>query len=666
MAPLCVPEVVQVARRPHDHPIEAPNMPNAFHSPSILLQCAALALAVPALAQAPTGGPSPDARGTRTFPAPARPSMPRTLPMDSILWELEQSSTRSGADEQSEVRAAGMPTTLPGFVNVEVVGRPGAAPIAAELVASTGGFVDATWRHRASLQMPASRLSSLAARLPAGYRLEAVLPERRDLGSGCAANSCASGTASNESVILQQVGTQSYRNGGIDGSGVVVGIIDGSFDMLTEAQAAGQAPADGMLSTKNHVFGTALESNGVHGTACLETVFDHAPGAYYRIHRVGNLTHVGNAVEALIANGADVISMSLSYYNEGWADGTGDACAAALDAANSGILFVNSAGNRAETHWQGQHADSDGDGWLEFSGADETIDYTLPAGDSGNYHLSFDTSNGDCDYDLYLYDDSGGVLKSSTGGENNFEEFSYTNGGSSKKVHIAIRKVSGAATELELFYDGSETPFDEYVTEAGSTTSPSNTNHDNVVSCGAGRWCDWDEPSGVDGIVWCYSSRGPTNGGTKVPDLLGPTGNFTVAYNGGFGGTSCATPNVAGAAAVLLEAFPMMTATGIAHLLTELPPFVKDWGNPGKDYVYGAGGLYIHTFHADTLWIDRDFGPWIDSGLGMLAPFYSLEDALDYAEDGGRLVFFPGTYPDACLIEKALEIETLGTVTLGD
>jgi subtilisin family serine protease len=65
-----------------------------------------------------------------------------------------------------------------------------------------------------------------------------------------------------------------------------------------------------------------------------------------------------------------------------------------------------------------------------------------------------------------------------------------------------------------------------------------------------------------------YSSQGPTNDGRTKPDLVAPTAVKNAAYAPSiFDGTSAATPHVAGAAALLLQAFPSSTPDEIADLL---------------------------------------------------------------------------------------------------
>jgi hypothetical protein len=97
-----------------------------------------------------------------------------------------------------------------------------------------------------------------------------------------------------------------------------------------------------------------------------------------------------------------------------------------------------------------------------------------------------------------------------------------------------------------------------------------------------------------------YSSEGPTNGpggtaggGFSKPDISGFANVSTESYGAGsFNGTSSATPHVAGAAALLLSAFPSYTP---AQLQTYLESHAIDMGAGGEDPVFGNGRLYLGT-----------------------------------------------------------------------
>ncbi|HUT99015.1 MAG TPA: S8 family serine peptidase [bacterium] len=98
-----------------------------------------------------------------------------------------------------------------------------------------------------------------------------------------------------------------------------------------------------------------------------------------------------------------------------------------------------------------------------------------------------------------------------------------------------------------------------------------------------------------------FSSRGPTDewGADDCikPDVSAPGVNIKscyvssdTAYQGGWNGTSMATPHVAGACALLLDADPSLTPEKLKQILEDT---ALDLGDPGKDNDYGSGRLDV-------------------------------------------------------------------------
>jgi hypothetical protein len=557
--------------------------------------------------------------------------MTEELPMQTVLYELDQLVNRgklSTEEITKTIHDMGLLGRDDGRVNIEIINQIGKTAIEPDIVHRFNGVIDATWRHRASVWIVPDKLTSLARVLPHGFYMEqANVPVADDEGPGV-------------------TGSDEYRNAGANGIGVRIGVIDVGYEQLTNAINAGNAPT---TSTRtNYVTGTTFESGGTHGTRCVETVFDHAPGATYFLYKIENVTHFGNAVDHAVANNVDILSHSLAHYNTGWNDNSGDACAAAQTAANNGILFFTSAGNEARRHWQGLYNSTDGDNWHDWTPNDESVNISMANGATASFRLSWNTAGGTYDYDLYLFDATlTNILAWSLNYGNDYESITYTNNtGVAQTVHLAVWRYSGGATTMEVF--GSGGTWLQHIISLGSTASPSNTTHPNVISIGAVDHNDFASPSDTSGIIMDYSSQGPTNSGNQAPDISGPT-NTTVTGGLSFGGTSCAAPNVAGAAAAFWSSASSLSASGVRHLLFEKAKIFKDWGENGSDMIYGHGGVQLYSYYANTVWVDKDAGNI--SGSPAL-PYYTVAQAQNAVTSQGRVVFLSDTYQETIILNK--------------
>lgn len=512
-------------------------------------------------------------------PPPVDPAQ-KASRLPSVLYRTHEASARTPKSEsfRRSLERQGLRVREDGRLLVEITGPLDGPPVSNAVLQSANGEVAQTWRSLTTVWIDPVDLGALATALPAEYRVEPVLPVATDDVEG-------EGPAVTES--------DEYRDAGFDGSGITIAVIDSGYAGLALSQGNGDAP--GLLVATDYT-GTGMEATTRHGLGCLEAIYDHAPGATYRIYKVGSVTDVGLAVQNCIANDVDIISHSLSWYNLGWNDNTGAACAAAGSASDNHILFFTSAGNRAQQHWKGTFSDSDGDGVHQWSGTDETLNLTVGPDGGGSFYLSW--ANSSTDLDLYLYDSSGTILAQSTNSGGNFEAIFWANPSLSSNLNINLRVVraSGPSTQFEVFNHARRgVNWLEHTVAPSSITSPSNSTKPNVLSIAAVDRLNFGLPEGSTGVQMGYSSQGPSNGGANGTDFSGPTNTIGFTYSTRFGGTSCATPNAAGVAAVLWSCDPSQPASKVRNHLIDWAANLKNWGPVGLDPIYGFGGIHIPT-----------------------------------------------------------------------
>ena len=385
-----------------------------------------------------------------------------------------------------------------------------------------------------------------------------------------------------------------YHANGWDGAGVKVAVIDGGFGNLDAALANGELPADVHL---DDFTGTGI--GGVtHGTMVAEIVYDMAPASELYLMKIGDDMDLAEAVDSCIARGVRVINHSMCWPNAGPLDGTGPICAMVDTAFAHGIIWVNAAGNHAQRHYRAQYYDSDGNDWHDFAITPSVDEFnnlgSVSAGASVGLYLSWsDWWYTDQDYDLFLYyyDTGSGswvAYDSSTtrqrGAQWPTEAISVVMDRSAQ-LAARIRKTKADGThELTLFTNYYNL---EYYHQASSILIPADAAR--ALSVGAILASQWHT-----GPQAYSSSQGPTYDGRVKPDLMGPTSVSVFTGGGLFGGTSAAAPHVAGSAALLLCRFPEWSPSQVFERLEE--SVSHDYGEPGKDTVFGAG-----TVHNDEL-----------------------------------------------------------------
>ncbi len=559
------------------------------------------------------------------------PKPEKELNIPSCLYQLYADVSEKGASKQEAIYKQGLIGNENGEVNIIIENISGKEAFSKDMALAEEATWDASWKNYTSLYLPPEKIKAFFESLPKNYKANAAYPpDYNDEGP-------------------EYTKSDSYIAGGGTGEGFKVGIIDAGWVRYDDALDEDAVPVE-YESWDLTGFGFFTETQ--HGTACTETVFDHVPEADYLLFKVWNLVHLGNAVDTCIDRGVDVISHSMAWGLTPWNDNEGAACEAVTNATDNDMLFFVAAGNYAHCHWKGSFNDGDGDEFHEWEGDDESNGIIVPPDTRIRVMLRWDTNPGVTDLDLYITDSDGNTLSSSTSSGNEFEIAIYNNWSASNvTVHVWVERSSGdLSPELQIVAMGVGGPFQHVVAE-GSILSPSNSTEPNCITVGAVHIDNYD-----DGIIEDYSSQGPTPSGNIKPDIAGPTGTTTVAYGGQFTGTSCSTPNLAGTALAMWSTDDELEPSAIRYLMLEMAGIYNDWGDVGEDNVFGIGGCELMPYANNTLWVDRRYN---NVNGNRNAPFYFVEDALDAAISGGRLVFFGQSYPENVIFEKPLLIQSL-------
>ena len=330
---------------------------------------------------------------------------------------------------------------------------------------------------------------------------------------------------------------------------------------------------------------------GSHGVACAEAVRDLAPGVELHLVRINGLTTLENAVDWAVREGVEVVSMSMSFFNNSFYDGTGPVAELVERLSAGGVLLVNSAGNYAEEHWRGPFRDDDGDGVHEFFDDRRTLPVYLYPG-VNRVQMNWDDydSCGRTDLDAWMWSADGRVVGRAearqdpdAGGCAPVERLRAW--ADEEGWHYLEVRLHAGVPDVELDVLPRDIDAWEGIA-AGSVTDPGS--HPSALTVGAVRAQGYatNDPEP-------FSSRGPTNGGLAKPDLAGPDGITTSIYGpSGFYGTSAAAPSVAAAIALVMSAEPGLDARGAAdRLMGSALSDLATW--QGADPGLGAGKVRL-------------------------------------------------------------------------
>jgi len=453
-----------------------------------------------------------------------------------------------------------------------------AAGMVSRQVEGLGGIVEATHNHKVQSMVPLSSLMNFVLLPTVKYVRLPIKPEIFDVTSeGVAATG-----ADRWHALPDYRSPQSAK----------ICILDAGFEGY-EALLGSDLPAS-VNARSFRADGNIHASK--HGTACAEIVHDMAPDAQLWLVNSGTLVEMENAIDWIIEQGVQIISYSMGSYIAGAGDGTGPFCELVKKAADAGLTYVISAGNGASDHWRGTFNDPDNDGWHNFSGGDEILDFNVAAyylvsaqmkwNDWGTWDGN-DYSGSNQDYDLYLYIRSGSswmnVTRSSnsqTGSQWPQEYISGWYSSTTRDWGIAIKKKNANKRVIFDVWIPSHSGNLQYRSMSRSLATPGDSPRG--VTVAAVHW--------QTDVLESYSSQGPTADNRVKPDIAAPSVVSCNAYGSqGFNGTSAACPHVAGAFGLLMGKTPYT----LDQIKTILEGRVIELGPSGKDNQFGKGRLKL-------------------------------------------------------------------------
>ena len=311
------------------------------------------------------------------------------------------------------------------------------------------------------------------------------------------------------------------------------------------------------------------------------------------------------------------------------------------------ILWINSTGNHALHHYQGEFTDSNQNGYHEFNGDEIGIDeancFYLTAGEEVSIYLSWDGDRRrEQDYDLFLTRHDMVVASSadrqagiSPATEEIVSYFPPVSGDYGVKIK---RHRADEDQTMILFVDYPATGL-AYHTPGTSLLSPSDAA--GVMAVGAISSAQWE----AGGFPSPDSSRSPTLDGRIKPDVMGP-GALPVTF-GNFTGSSPACAYIGGLAAFLKTLHPNWQASELASVLTGA---AIDLGEPGKDPLYGSGkvdlsGLMIGGNKLHFPHVAMTARWWTGVAITNFTDQPASLNIFAYDDAGRLLSFRPATLP---------------------
>ncbi len=429
-----------------------------------------------------------------------------------------------------------------------------------------------------------------------------------------------------------------WQANGSTGAGVTVAVVDAGFSGLATQVAAGNLPAGTQVD--GNFCGSDVNDTD-HGTSVAEIVHQMAPGATLKLYCVTDTISLASAEAQIEAAGIKIVNASIAFPGDDRGDGTGggatSAASTVMRASNAGILWVASAGNSGVDHWSADFSYDaatmlpNGTALTRLNAATDLDYVTIAQGQTAQFYLQWDDwPDSSLNISLAVAPSSGGLptgafqTVSQTAGSTPTLSQCFAPGGAGGCIDTDAFPSAGQAyvvgvlvpqgvpaIQFDLDYEGDVGPNALSCTATdlntglcttnsptpGSIAEPASSPYAFAVGavdgsgsakCGAGVAGTGTYP------LENYSSQGPTIDGRTKPDLAAFDGVTNNANAGDpFCGTSASAPHVAGAAALVAQAHPDLSASGLETFLSQR----ANNGSPNSPATdaEGAGVLALGT-----------------------------------------------------------------------
>ncbi len=415
------------------------------------------------------------------------------------------------------------------------------------------------------------------------------------------------GTANNQAEDALEVVALRRIFSGITGTGISVGIMSDSVDIVGNGIADSQSSNDLPDSSVINIIIDSTTGRD-EGRAMMELIYDISPGldTYGYATAYNSPANMATNITSLSNTGMDIIVDDIIYFNEPYfQDGIIDQAIKTF--VNQGGSYFTAAGNRANQSYEATY--SNFLGYHNYSGGDAFMQITLAANSTVQIYLQWAEpwGNATSNLNLELWNETVTTLLqqgsiNNIGGNPNEDLTYFNNTASAVTLNIAVKRISGVSPVFKFLIRG-DVSIDQF--SAGATGTMKQYSRYGIAT-GAAPWYNRDVAeffSSLGNITRYFDAQGSpiTPLTINKPDYMsidaGNTSFFGIDIPEdtdtlpNFKGTSAAAPNAAAVAALMLQVAGgsgSLTQNQIKDLMNKS---AIDLGDPGFDTLYGNGRI---------------------------------------------------------------------------